>query len=123
MRARSAEGNARGADEGACAIVTGLPALHGRLITMKLHCSARHTCGCSYYFRSGCVDEQQHRRDKWRQAGGQFCSALGADGARAGRIQHKADGIDPGGDGGVYILLAREAADFDAGAVQGRWGG
>ena len=53
---------------------------------------------------------------KPRAACGWLRGAQGGDGARAGGIQHKADGIGTGGDGSIDILLARQAADLDAGA-------
>lgn len=122
LRSCRPKGNARRTHKGPCALATGLPALLGGLITMKLHCSARYTSAFSYHFSSKFVDEQQHGRDKRWQASGQFGRALHADGARAGGVQHKADGIDTGGHGGVHVLLACQAAHFDAGAVQGGWG-
>ena len=39
--------------------------------------------------------------------------------AQAFGVQDKADGIRAGGHGGVYVLFAREAADFDAGSGVG----
>src|SRR3990167_22928 len=113
------QGNACGAQVGACALAAGHPTVIGCFITMKLECGARYYCASSYYIGSGFVDEQQHWRDKGRQARGQLRRALRRHGARAGGVEHEAHGVHPGGDGGIHVLLAREAADLDARA--GGW--
>lgn len=113
------EGNARGAQVGARALTAGRPAFLGRFITMKLQYGARNHCAGSYYISSVFIDKQQHRGDEGRQARGQLCSPLGCHGARAGGVEHEAHGVHAGGDGGIHILLARQAADLDACAVPG----
>ena len=104
--------DARGAQEGASSPQTGL----GRFITMKLKQGRWYTGAGSYDFRSVCIDEEQDRCDKGRQAAGQFGGAFSADAARTGRVHDKPHGIGTGRHGGVHILFAREAADLDTSA-------
>lgn len=82
---------------------------------MKLHASVWYTCASSYDIVSAFVDEQQNRRDKRRQAPGQLRRAFQRDGTRALSIEHKADSVGSGLDGGIDVLLACQAADLDAG--------
>ena len=103
---------ARGAQEGGSSPQTG----PGRFITMKLKQGHWYTGAGSYDFRSICVDEEQDRCDKRRQAAGQFGGAFRADTARTGRVHDKTHGIGTGSHGGVHVLFACQAADLDAGA-------
>ena len=65
------------------------------------------------------VDEQQHRRDEGRQAAGQFGGALAAS-TKRGLLAYstKPTASAPACDGRIHVLLARQAADLDAGAVR-----
>ena len=83
---------------------------------MKLHASVWYACAGSYDIASGFVHKQQNRCDKRRQATRQLGGALQRDGARAWGVQHKADGVGTGLNGGIHVLLAGQAADLDAGA-------
>ena len=84
---------------------------------MKLGYSACYTCTGSYYISSSLVNEQQNWRDERWQAFGQLGGTLGRYKPRAGRVQHKADGIGSGRNGCVYVLLAGQTANFDTGAL------
>lgn len=86
---------------------------------MKLHTSVWYLSAGSYYIDSNFIDEKQNRCDKRWQASCQLGGALQSDGARAWRIEHKADGVGTGCDCSVHILLAGQTADFDTGSVHG----
>ena len=83
---------------------------------MKLHASHGYTLTGSYDIDSGFVHKQQNRCDKRRQAASQLSRAFQRNSAWAWGVQHKADGVSPGGNGGIHVLLACQAADLDAGA-------
>ena len=69
-----------------------------------------------HIFRAG-VDKQQHGRDKRGQALSQLASTLCTYGAGAGGVEHQANGIHPGVNGGVHIGFAGEPTNLDAGAA------
>ena len=83
---------------------------------MKLNASVWYACAGSYDIASGFVHKQQNWRDKRRQTASQLGSSLQSDGAWAWGVQHKAYGVGTGLNGGIHVLLARQATDFDAGA-------
>ena len=83
---------------------------------MKLQRGAGHERAGGLRAGGGFIHEQQHGRDQWRQPPRQRRRPRRRDVARAFGVEHKADGIRASGHGGVHILLAREAADFDSGA-------
>ena len=76
--------------------------------------SAATTCAAGSLTNSSTGVTKGGRRA--RQLGG----ALRRDEARALRVQHEADRVGAGLHGGVHVLLARQAADLDAGAASER---
>ena len=86
---------------------------------MKLHASVWYSYASSYDIASAFVHKQQNRCDKGGQALRKLGGALQCHGAWAGGVEHKADSICTGLNGGVYVLLTRQAADFDTGSVHG----
>ena len=116
-----AQGNSCCAQEQPCALAGGREAILRRFIAMELSDGAPYTGASCYHFGWFFIDEEQHGRDKGWQAPRQLGRALRRYGAGAGRVKHKPDGIGACCHGGVYVLLARQAADLDAGARSG-WG-
>lgn len=110
IEARCIQRDTRGAQKRPA---SGLASL-SRLITMKLGHSRWYILARCYDFCSDLIYKQQHWRDKRRQATGQLGCTLRRNTARAGLVQHKAHCVGTGLSGGVYVLLARQAANFDA---------
>ena len=97
----------------------GLQAGLRRFITMKLQQSPRNTCASCYYFCSGFVHEEQHRRHKRRQAPRQVGGPFGTHITRARRVQNKPDRISAGSHRSVDVFFPRQPAYLDSGAQSG----
>ena len=69
------------------------------------------------------IDEQEHGRHERRQPGSQRRRTFRRNSTRAVWVQHEADRVGSGFDGSIDVLLARQAANLDAGAVMRRMRG
>jgi len=115
--ARQAKGNARGAQVTKAIVACRRIALCRCFIAMELRDRAGDARQRRQGFSGIVIDEQKHRRHERRQPGSQRCRTFRRDCTRAVRVQHEADGVGPGFDGSVDVLLARQTANLDAGAV------